>query len=443
MWEGVDGGGRLELDVKVEGEAAGEIFVGFFADPRWYLAEPVQVRRFPGPGRYTFDRLMPGKFQLGAMVGGLPKPHALGVHAEWPNAVEIKAGVAAKTRLLVSTKFTNQPAGQPGLEKGFAGQWDRMDPTRMITIPSVDSDGAPLTFCRVTFVDRDEKVTREFHHAGTDDLGYAYCDKIDGTFSIIVQRFDFLPERMASRWQFKKIAKLHDTKDRPFIAVAWEPFPSGSGKVIGRVHDQHGRPLTQYYLTLTSEVGERLGWSDAESIGIKVPITHREGRFEVYGLRAGAYTAVVRHFDSPTHVWLWDGPKFNIPDGRGAVARLDVEVEAKELLYGRALYDDGAPVYPGMWTAWFEKYDPARIMEYHGQRGRSFSLRTQPDGSFRVALSRQEREDLIKATGGRVEISVEGRTVGEVPIDKLSHDRDKPFVATFRRLPPKPAAEIN
>jgi hypothetical protein len=28
MWQGVDGRGRLELDVKVEGEAVGEIFVG-------------------------------------------------------------------------------------------------------------------------------------------------------------------------------------------------------------------------------------------------------------------------------------------------------------------------------------------------------------------------------------------------------------------------------
>ena len=84
-WDGVERGGRLELDVQVEGEATGEIFIGFFADPRWWSAEPAQVRRIPGPGRYTIDRLMPGRFQLGAMVGDLPKPRALGVHADWPN----------------------------------------------------------------------------------------------------------------------------------------------------------------------------------------------------------------------------------------------------------------------------------------------------------------------------------------------------------------------
>ena len=337
-WEGVEGGGRLELDIQVQGEAPSEIFVGFFADPRWWIAEPVQIRRLPGPGRYTIDRLMPGKFQLGAMVGGLPKPLALGVHADWPDPVEVRAGVTTKARLLLSTKFTDTPAGQSGLERGFAGQWDRMDPTRMITVRTVDAHGAPLPFCRVTFVDRDEKATQTFHETGTDDQGYAYCDQIDRTFSIMAQRFDFVPEQMASRWQLKKLAKLYDAKDRPRIPVAWDTFPSGSGTVIGRVHDQHGSPLTQYYLSLTRYVGERLDWSDAEAIGISLPITHREGRFEVGSLPPGSYTATVRHFDYPTHVWSLDGPKFTIPERPGAVARLDIEVEAKDFLYGRALY---------------------------------------------------------------------------------------------------------
>ncbi len=170
-WEGVDGGGRLELDVQVEGKAPGEIFIGFFADPRWWSTEPVQARRIPGPGRYTIDRLMPGEFQLGAMVGDLPEPRALGVHADWPNPIEVRAGATTKARLLVSTKFRDTPAGQSGLEKGFAGQWDRMDPTRMITVRTVDAHGAPLPFCQVTFVDRDEKVTRRFHETGTDEQG--------------------------------------------------------------------------------------------------------------------------------------------------------------------------------------------------------------------------------------------------------------------------------
>ena len=94
----------------------------------------------------------------------------------------------------------------------------------------------------------------------------------------------------------------------------------------------------------------------------------------------------------------------------------------------------------GSWIAWFEKYDQAKIVQSSGQAGRSFSLGTKPDGSFRVVLSRQEREDLIKATGGKVGIHGEGGTLGEVPIDKLSHDPDKPFEAVFPRLTTKSSA---
>src|SRR5262249_32835344 len=246
-----------------------------------------------------------------------------------------------------------------------------------------DTHGAPLPFCWVTFVDRDEQTTRGFHLAGTDDRGYAYCDQIDRTFSITAQRFDFIPERMASRWQFKSMAKLYGARARPVITLTLGPFPSGSGKVVGRVHDQHGRPLTQYYLSLTRYMSERLNWNDAEDWGMSVPIIHHEGRFEVSDLPPGTYTVRVRHFDYPTHVWS-DEPRLTIPEGPSVQSRLDIEVEAKDRLYGRALYQDGTPVYPGSWIAWFEKYDEAKILQNFGRAGRAFSLGTKPDGSFRV-----------------------------------------------------------
>ena len=91
------------------------------------------------------------------------------------------------------------------------------------------------------------------------------------------------------------------------------------------------------------------------------------------------------------------------------MVRLDIEVEAKDSLYGRALYqDERHRSIREAGPAWFEKYDQAKIVQNFGQAGRSFSLGTKPDGSFRVVLSRQEREDLIKTTGGKVEIHGEG-----------------------------------
>ncbi len=293
VWDGVENGGRLTLDVQVEGDAKGEIIIGFFTDPKWWLAEPVQVRRVRGPGRYTFDRLIPGKYRLGAVIGAPPKPLALGVHATWPMPVEITAGRTAEAHLLVSTKFQNHPAGIPGLEKGFAGQWKKTDPSRLITVRNVDAGGKPVPFGRVTFVDRgDGSETLGFHEAGADGQGYAYCDKINWMFSLCVQRFDILPERLGTRYEYRKMAKLYDAKDRPVITVNWDRFPAGTAKLVGRVHDQNNRPLTQYYLTLTRNTGEQHDWSDANSYSVSLPIIDPQGQYEV----AEAAARYIHHY---------------------------------------------------------------------------------------------------------------------------------------------------
>ena len=426
VWNGVENGGRLTLDVQVEGDVKGEIFIGFFADPRWWLATPVQIRRVPGAGRYTFDRLIPGKFQLGGMLGTLPKPIALGVHATWPTPVEIAAGHAAEARVLMSTKFQSQPAGMSDLEEGFAGQWEKpakLDPSRTIKVCTVDSAGKPVPFCRVTFVDRGGGTeTVSFHDFGTDEQGRAYCDKIDRAFSLCVQRFDFLPGQLASRYEYRKMAKIYHVQDRPEITIQWDQFPRGAGRVVGQVHDQHGRPLKQYYLTLTREIGEQHDWSDATTYGISLPVIDPEGRFEVADLPPGTYTVMVRDFDYSAYVWTFDGPKVTIPADPHSVVRFNVEVEAKELFYGRALYEDGTPVRQGSWTTMFKKdrTDP--------RGGECFSMNIEKDGAFRVSLSRRERQQLLANSNGMVDVFAYAPDATiQVPISDLSKDPASPF----------------
>jgi peroxiredoxin len=434
MWKGVDKGGCLELDLRAEGDVQGEVFVGFFKSPHWWLGEPVQMRRFPGPGQYTVERLIPGDYQLGAMVGALPEPDALGLHASWPDPVKVRADRITQVSVLVSTKFQNRPAGQPNLEKGFASQWEKMDPSRMVTVRTVDSQGKPLPFCSVTFFERAEKRIREsvgqLVQVGTDHLGYAYTDQIDGAFSLSLQRFGLFPERMASWYCYRRENKLYHTRDRPLITIKLDPFPTGSGRVVGRVHDQHGKALQTYYLTLTRTVGELRGFDDCRRYSIKLPVTDTEGRFEVGDLPAGTYTAMVRHFDYPTHVWTFRGPEFTIPDKPNAVVQFDVEVEANECLYGRATYADGSPVYPGTWIAWFER-DPSSPWG-----GESFAMGTEPDGSFRVCLSREQRRKLIANSQGMVELYADGspRTRVQVHVDRLSKDKRRPYQVV---LPPQ------
>ena len=423
MWSGVENGGRLTLDVQIEGDASGEVFIGFFADPRWWLAEPAQVRRVPGPGRYTFDRLIPGKYQLGAMLGTPPKPVALGVHATWPAPVKIAAGRAAEARVLVSTKFKNLPAGVPGLKEGFAWQREKMDQSRMITVRTVDSAGEPVPFCRVTFVDRgDGTETLWFHDAGTDDQGYAYCDKIDRAFSLFVQRFDSLPGQLASRYEYRQLAKIYNAQDRPVITIKWGRFPTGTAKVVGQVHDQHKQALKQYHLTLTRRIGEQHGWSDSNEYAISLPVTDPEGRYEVADLSPGTYTAKVRHFDYSAYAWTLHGPVVVIPDTTNAVVRFNVEVEAKELLYGRAVHEDGTPVYPGSWIARLK----TDITSPSG--GKYSSMRTEKDGSFRVSLSREERQQLMVNSAGMIDVHASTpKARVQVPIKQLSKDPTRPF----------------
>ena len=76
IWNGIEEGGTLELNITVEGDISGEIFVGFFEEPEW-LSAPVQVRSFPASGVYTIESLPPGQFQIGAMIGSLPTAAAL------------------------------------------------------------------------------------------------------------------------------------------------------------------------------------------------------------------------------------------------------------------------------------------------------------------------------------------------------------------------------
>jgi hypothetical protein len=144
---------------------------------------------------------------------------------------------------------------------------------------------------------------------------------------------------------------------------------------------------------------------------------------------------MVRHFDYQTHDWQFDQVPFTIPEGKGATVRLDIEVEAKELFYGKAVYGDGSPVHPGGWTAWFKKDPNVHWGGWH------FSESLATDGSFRVALSRKEREALLKNHKGLIEVTAyrkeDGAAQGEkveVHIDKLSRDRTNPAKVVF---PPK------
>ena len=139
---------------------------------------------------------------------------------------------------------------------------------------------------------------------------------------------------------------------------------------------------------------------------------------------------MVRHFDYVAYAWSFDGPEVTIPAGKGAVTKLDIEVEAKELRYGRALYADGTPLARGVYFLQFNR-------PQWGRRREGFAERLGVDGSFRIAISKEECRQLSEATAGLVEItSPDGKQNDRVSFEKLSPDPHKPTVLETKIKPP-------
>ena len=176
-------------------------------------------------------------------------------------------------------------------------------------------------------MDRDEQI-RLTDNVATDEKGYAYCDDIDGPFSIMAQVFDYSPLTKAWRFQHKKIEKLYNANDKPVITVQWPPFPEGIGQIQGNVKDQYEHPLKEFDLVLTQREGENEGWGDCFTKKIKKHFIHPEGNFEIGNLAAGTYTYSV--YPKEQSAYVWDFNMGEVTLGTEDTAQLNIEIKAKK-----------------------------------------------------------------------------------------------------------------
>lgn len=433
VWQGVDAGGEAEIVLESDADLSGEIVLGFFADPRWWLAEPVQMRGFASLGTHQVERLPAGTYAIGGFARPKqPNPHQpdqviFGIAQDWPQCVEIQPGRRPTIRVRFMAQANEAIFGHQFPQSGFRGVWPLVDPRRLITVRTVDEHGKPRPYCRVVITSlTNEGRPHQFFDLGSDAMGMAYCDEVDGPFRVLVQAFDFLPDTMAGRYRVTALDEIYDARTRPSLTLKTEPMPAGDGVLRGRVHDQHGRPLSECYVTLTQETADD-AWRKRPS-AVMLPVTDREGRFEVRGLAPATYRVTARNFDYATHVQAEPGPKVEIAANANAAAEIDIEVEARSLYYGRAIDADGQP-HPVLVQAQF------RVGKDPWDFSAKFSTHSDPDGSFRVPLSQEDTKLLMENFGGQIDLidRADQKNRAQIHLEKLSTDPRQPTPIALKR----------
>lgn len=413
-WQGIEGGGtlhvKLDVDLGTSQQAKQEeVVLGLFADPRWWVAPPVQIRKLNGAGTHRITGLPRGKYYLGGMIGSMARPIALGVHREWPEPIDLSDGRAGLAHVLVSSEFDWHD--RVTAKRNYLGDWPKMDPSRLVSVRTVDESGKPVPFCLVTF------RQGGFSSFGSDHHGLVYRDDLTNPFSLSVRSADFDPNTLAERWQYLSPQETYDPRGHHNIEVTIEPFPVGTGSFAGTVHNQYGEPLTEYHLNVLSQAGGN------HSFGMRIPVVSESGAFEVTQLRPGTYTVSASAFDYDTHVYQRGGDRLQvtIPNASETPIAVNIELEARNLWYGQAQFDDGSPVSEGSWSGIHDS--------------RVFSMNINRDGTFRVTATEAEKADLEKHSAGMIEVSTHGDNVtrARIHIDELSKDPQMPTIVTLER----------
>jgi peroxiredoxin len=318
----------------------------------------------------------------------------------------------------------------------------------MVAVHTVDRTGAPIPFCDITLIERDPGLPSRikwFRHIGTDEQGLGYCDELAGPFSVDSQRFDFDPWQLAARSQYHHETQIRELATSKNITVTMDDFPTGTCKITGRVHDAAGNALTGFFLSVNRVVGfeiERFvgplpGDVESHIQRTRVPVMDDDGKFTLDGLAPGDYAIEALDFDVLRHVFLVNKPHVHLAEP-GDEAAVDVELEAREARYGRAIFGNDKPVTHGYWIAPFNQ--PATAWRGH-------SMNFMSDGSFRVLLSKSEREGIRENAKGMIEfhsrdkgIQAKKAAKAEIRFDDLSSDPLRPTKVVLRERDEMPAA---
>jgi len=431
VWTGVTNGGRLQLNIAVEGDTSGEIFIGFFENPTW-SAEPVQVRSFPRAGQHTIDSLPPGKFQIGAMIGKLPVAAALGVHRTWPEPVEIKAGVATVAEVLVSEDFHKRSSGWYNQEvsRDYIEDWKDIDTDNLLQGRVTGPAGQPIAFATVQVREHNPGARSiAAPNCGTSEQGFYKCDRIAWPYRVGVIWYEPIPPVFGYRHQYLMYNRIFE--DSHTVDFQFDSFPKGDAKLNGRVLDENGNPLKEFFI----DVRTRMNWDVTKNpegkfykiVGYRVSFVSNDGTFELGGLPDGDVRARVIPFQNQVYE-SHRGEEIVLLAGK--TSTVEFKITAKNVLFGRVLFEDGSPavIKPARWPG----AKTSIIMSTSIERGRRAHVvaNVDDDGYFTVYLNEKEIEQLRSGKSSliiNVPMKEKGRrkSMGKFPFELLARDKNQ------------------
>lgn len=450
VWKGHDGGVPLEIDVRLEDGATGEILVGLFTDAKWSQV-PIRVEKMSGAGRHTITGVPPGKYQIGAMMGTLLKPTALGVHKSWPQPVEVAAGRSNVVEVLVSPQFEHS------LGQSYRQIAEACQPGRTVASPDspvqgrvTDSNGRPVAHVIVQIrqhgLSPGPMPMLMMLDTATDDQGRYFLDKKVGRFTIGVLCQESLPAILGSRSQWVRASGIRQGKAE--INFDLKPFPRGSATLSGRCADQDGKPVQGFLVILEQDAEIDEEEQSQRTYSYRVPCWASDGRFALTDLPPGKHRMRWIPLDHEAYEFDPAG-SVDVEMKDGQASEVAILIRQKGVLYGRVLMEDGKvppaavkPPWPGALMISSSDNDGAMI---------SLVGQVDSDGHVMVRLAKKDREALDSGEAvlsinypnpGVEKERVNWKRVGVFPLTQLSPDRTKAGVVKIRYadLPePKPA----
>jgi hypothetical protein len=439
VWTGTGQGGSLKLDIAVEDDVAGEIFIGLFKDPDW-SSEPVQVRSFPGPGTYLIENLPAGRFQIGAMIGSLPVPTALGVQQSWPEPVEIARDKTHSVKILVSGDFQRRALlWYDIVSKDFVVVRSDMDTENILQGRVTGPSGRSVAFATVQVREYNPGARSiKAPDRGTNEQGYYKFDGINWPYTVGVLRYKLMPSVLGYCHQYlfyNRVFEKCETVDFQF-----DNYPEGNATVKGQVLDQKGNPLKEFFIDVTTkmdwEVRKNPDGKFYPMTGYRVPFISKDGSFKLDSLPDGDFTVRVIPFNIRKYE-MNRGEQVKLQAGKTTTVNL--EVISKNVLYGRVLFRDGSPavIKPAPWPG-----AETRILLPMGSRARGIA-EVGDEGYFAVSLSDREIE-LLQSGGSRLVINVptseehRSKSMGDFPFEKLAAVKNEAGILTIERPDRKP-----